>query len=308
MRIRSAISFAALAAMTALAPAAIGAEDPPSYASATEAYRQGAAAMKSGQTEKALPALSYAAERGVLGAELKLARIYARGDGVPRDDGKAFTYYQRIADQHAEIAPSSPVAKFVAEAFVALGQYYRKGVPAIGLNSDPARAADLYRHAASYFGNADAQYELGRLYLAGDGVHKDVSLGANWLAAAAKKQDPEAQAKLGELLWNGDGIRKSRAKGLALITLAHENAKHSGKEPKWIEELYREMTAKSDAGIRKEAEAIMPVWAGKAAPAIAVSMPKDDLAVTGEQLSGTGKAPPPQGMPVGFGAVTQDAD
>ena len=311
MRISSAISFAALAAMMALAPAAIGAEDPPPYASATEAYRQGAAAAKSGHIDAALPALSYAAERGVLGAELKLARIYARGDGIARDDGKAFTYYQRIADQHAEIAPSSPVAKFVAEAFVALGQYCRKGVPGIGLKSDPARAAGLYRHAASYFGDADAQYELGRLYLEGEGVQKDPSLGANWLAAAAKKQDAEAQAKLGELLWNGDGIRKSPAKGLALITLAHENAKLSGKEPKWIEELYRDVTANSDAATRKEAEAVMPAWAGAsgAAPAIAASMMKDDLALTGAQLSGTGKAPPPpKGMPVGFGAVTEDAD
>ena len=311
MRISSAISFAALAAMMALAPAAIGAEDPPPYASATEAYRQGAAAAKSGHMDAALPALSYAAERGVLGAELKLARIYARGDGNARDDGKAFNYYQRIADQHAEIAPSSPVAKFVAEAFVALGQYCRKGVPGIGLKSDPARAAGLYRHAASYFGDADAQYELGRLYLEGEGVQKDPSLGANWLAAAAKKQDAEAQAKLGELLWNGDGIRKSPAKGLALITLAHENAKLSGKEPKWIEELYRDVTANSDAATRKEAEAVMPAWAGAsgAAPSIAVSMPKDDLALTGAQLSDTGKAPPPpKGMPVGFGAVTGDAD
>jgi hypothetical protein len=310
MRIRNATSFAALAACMLLAPAAIGAEAPPPYASATEAYRQGAAAAKSGHMDAALPALSYAAERGVLGAELKLARLYARGDDVPRDDGKAFTYYQRIADQHAEIAPSSPVAKFVAEAFVALGQYYRKGVPAIGLNSDPARAADLYRHAASYFGDADAQYELGRLYLSGDGVHKDVSLAANWLVAAAKKQNPEAQAKLGELLWNGDHIRKRPAKGLALITLAHENAKISGKEPKWIEELYRDVIAQSDAGTRKEAEAIMPDWSGPgktAAPAIAASMPKDDLAATGEQLNGTVKVPP-KGMPVGFGAVTQDAD
>jgi hypothetical protein len=38
-------------------------------------------------------------------------------------------------------------------------------------------------------------------------------------------------------------------------------------------------------------------------------MPKDDLALTGAQLSDTGKAPPPpKGMPVGFGAVTGDAD
>jgi TPR repeat protein len=140
-------------------------------------------------------------------------------------------------------------------------------------------------------------------------VQKDPSLAANWLAAAAKKQDPEAQAKLGELLWNGDGIRKSPGKGLALITLAHENAKLAGREPKWIEELYRDVTAKSDAGTRKEAEAIMPAWsgAGGSAPAIAASMPKDELDATGEQLGGNRKAPP-KGMPVGFGAVTQDAD
>ncbi len=150
-----------------------------------------------------------------------------------------------------------------------------------------------------------------RLYLAGEGVQKDPSLAANWLAAAAKKQDPEAQAKLGELLWTGDGIRKSSAKGLALITLAHENAKLSGREPKWIEELYRDVTAKSDAATRKEAEAVMPSWAGAArtAPAIAASMPKDDLAGSGEQLSATSNVPPPpKGMPVGFGAVSQDAD
>jgi len=71
------------------------------------------------------------------------------------------------------------------------------------------------------------------------------------------------------------------------------------------------VTANSDAATRKEAEAVMPAWAGAsgAAPSIAVSMPKDDLALTGAQLSDTGKAPPPpKGMPVGFGAVTGDAD
>ena len=132
-----------------------------------------------------------------------------------------------------------------------------------------------------------------------------------WLAAAAKKQDPEAQAKLGELLWTGDGVRKSPAQGLALITLAHENAKLVGKELKWIEELYRDVTAKSDAATRKEAEAVMPAWAGAApgVPAVAASMPKDDLATTGEQLGGASKTPlSPKGMPAGFGTVSQDAD
>ncbi len=70
----------ALAAFIILTPAAVaGADEPPPYASATEAYRQGASAMKSGEMASAVPALEYAAKRGVLGAQLKLARLYASG-------------------------------------------------------------------------------------------------------------------------------------------------------------------------------------------------------------------------------------
>src|SRR5680860_469436 len=91
----------ALAAFIILTPAAVvGADEPPPYASATEAYRQGASAMKSGEIAAAVPALEYAAKRGVLGAQLKLARLYASGQDVPRDDAKAFYYFQNIADQY----------------------------------------------------------------------------------------------------------------------------------------------------------------------------------------------------------------
>ena len=46
----------------------------------------------------------------------------------------------------------------------------------------------LFRHAASYFGNAEAQYRLARLYMNGDGVEKNLGLAVNWLSIAAKKQ------------------------------------------------------------------------------------------------------------------------
>ena len=106
-------------------------------ASATEAYRQGIAALKSGDTETALPALEYAADRGVLGAQLKLARIYAAGNGTERDDAKAYIYYRQIANQRADISPSSPVAKYVAEAFVSLGNYYLQGIPDAQVRAEP---------------------------------------------------------------------------------------------------------------------------------------------------------------------------
>ena len=148
----------ALAAFIILTPAVVGAtDDPQPYGSATEAYRQGATAMKTGEMSAAVPALEYAAKRGVLGAQLKLARLYAAGRrDVPRDDAKAFYYYQHIADQYAEIPSSSPIAKYVGEAFVALGRYYVGGIPDMALNPDPVYAVGLYRHAGAYFGNAEA--------------------------------------------------------------------------------------------------------------------------------------------------------
>jgi TPR repeat protein len=252
------LAFGAVAALMMLGPVAVGADDPPPYASATEAYRQGATAMKAGRMVVALPALEYAAKRGVLGAQLKLARLYAAGRDVPKDDAKAFSYFQQIADQYADISPSSPIAKYVGEALVALGQYYAAGIPALPLPANPAYAADIYRHAASYFGDAQAQYQLGRLYLTGEGVEKNPGLAVNWLATAAKKQHAAAQATLGELLWRGEEVHQRPARGLALLTLAHENAKADGDEPKWIADLYQDAFAKSDNATRKEAELLLP--------------------------------------------------
>lgn len=308
MRMYNKCVLALLAGLTILVPFAAGADETPSFASATEAYRQGVAALKSGETETALPALEYAAERGVLGAQLKLARIYAAGNGVKRDDAKAFQFYRQIADQRADISPLSPVAKYVAEAFVSLGDYYVQGVPAAHRTPDPMRAAGLFRHAASYFGNADAQYALARLYLDGVGVYKNAGLAVNWLAMAAKKQHAAAQATLGELLWHGsDEIRRRPARGLALIMLAHANAMASGKEPRWIEELYREAQGASNAAMLKRAQNLIPQLGGRVldlAPAAPESAVAEKLL-----LPGAGTPAPETGAPATSAAadtVTSD--
>lgn len=317
--------------MMLVSPYAVGADDAPPFASATEAYHQGLAASKSGETEIAIPALEYAAERGVLGAQLKLARTYANGNGVHKDDAKAFFYYQQIASQRADISPSSPVAKYVAEAFVALGQYYLQGIDVSEMRRDPESAANLFRHAASYFGDADAQYALARLYLDGTGVDKNIGLAVNWLATAAKKQQAEAQATLGELLWRGDDeVRQRPARGLALIMLAHENAKARGKEPKWIADLYREAEGAADAPVLKEAQSLIPELGGPAmdmssatanagrpeklvVPASGQAAPQPapastaaaETTVPGEP-GGSADAPVEMGVPVGFGPTASE--
>ena len=301
--------FAALAAGLILIPVAVGsAGEQPPFVSATDAYRAGLAELKAGDTSAALPALEYAAEHGVLGAQLKLARIYASGNGVIKDNGKAFYFYRQIANQRADISPRSPVSKYVAEAFVALGEYYVDGIPSAQVPEDPIRAANLFRHAASYFGDADAQYQLARLYLDGEGVEKNVGLAINWLATAAKKQHAEAQATLGELLWRGsDDVRQRRARGLALIMLAHENAKASGKEPKWIADLYVEAQGATSAAMRKEAENLMPGLGGHAVDEASAKVkvsPADELLL--QASGGTAPAASPGASAAG-GTMASDA-
>ena len=115
--------------------------------------------------QDSLKALQYAAEDGHPVAQWKLGRMYAAGDGVARDDMRAFSYFSRIAKDHAEDSPSAQQSVIVANAFVALARYYLSGIPNTDVKSDPDRAREMLYYAASYFGSADAQYDLARLYL-----------------------------------------------------------------------------------------------------------------------------------------------
>ena len=127
-------------------------------------------------TDTSLTSLQYAAEGGHPVAQWKLGRMYADGDGVTQGDLLAFDYFSRIANAHAEDSPSAPQAAIVANAFVALGRYYLSGIPNSKIKSDPERAREMFSYAASYFGNADAQYDLARLYLNGVGMPRECQI------------------------------------------------------------------------------------------------------------------------------------
>jgi len=65
-------------------------------------FRFGFSAYHSGHKEQAVEAYRYAAENGQIGATWKLARMYAEGDGVARNDYEAFKFFSEIADQDVE--------------------------------------------------------------------------------------------------------------------------------------------------------------------------------------------------------------
>jgi hypothetical protein len=209
--------------------------------------------------ETSLTSLQYAAEGGHPIAQWKLGRMYADGDGVLRDDLRAFEYFSRIANAHAEDSPSAPQAAIVANAFVALGRYYLDGIPNSKIKSDPERAREMFSYAASYFGNADAQYDLARLYLKGVGTTSGVDsrYGARWLGLAAQKGQHQAQALLGQMLFNGDQLPRQAARGLMWLTLARDSATP---EETWIKESYNKAIARASENDRAMALQMLEHW------------------------------------------------
>ena len=200
-----------------------------------EAFRSGAHWLKAGDMAKAVTSLEYAAENGHALAQWKLGRMYAEGKGVPHDDLRAFKYFRSIANSHADDNPATPQARFVANAFVALGHYYLEGIPKTAIKRDPERAREMFAYAASYFGDPDAQYYLARLYLDGVGVPRDPKLAARWLGLSAHKGQCEAQAALGAMLFSGDNVPRQAAVGLMWLTLAKYGART---DQAWINQLY----------------------------------------------------------------------
>jgi len=213
--------------------------------------------VKAGDAPKSMGTLQYAAEQGNAVAQWKLGRMYATGEGVTRCDLRAFEYFSRIANDHADDYPDAPQALFVANAFVALGQYYLDGIPNSQVKPDPNRAREMFSYAASYFGNADAQYQLARIYLDGHGVTRDPRQAARWFTLAANKGQYQAQAMLGYMLFKGEAVPRETARGLMWLTLARDSAKS---DEKWISELYDSAFKQANNDERVEALAYLERW------------------------------------------------
>jgi uncharacterized protein len=200
-----------------------------------EAFQSGTRALRAGDTKTGVSALEYAAANGLTVAQWKLGRMYADGDGVKQDDLRAFEYFRGVADAHAEETPGTPQARFVANAFVALGNYYLEGIPDTAVKADTERAREMFAYAASYFGDPDAQYRLGRMYLDGQGGLKEPKQAARWLSLAARKGQYQAQAVLGAMLFKGEYTTRQAARGLMWLTLARDGAPA---QETWIGDLY----------------------------------------------------------------------
>lgn len=271
MRISSGILLAALCLGVAAPAAALDPDARAGDRTSVDAFRAGTRSYFAGDKGEALKSLSYAASQGHTAAAWKLGRMYAEGDGVRRDELKAFEYFRRVANQNSEESPGSPQAPYVANAFVELGGFFLRGIPNTAVRRDPERAREVFQYAASYFGDAEAQYQLARLYLDGTGTERDTKQAARWLGLAAQKGQYQAQALLGDLLFRGSDVPRQAARGLMWLTLAREAAATDADG--WIVKLYDGAFAKASEDERTVALAMLQEWV-KAPRTAAVASPR----------------------------------
>lgn len=264
MRISSVIGVALIALASGPAAAPLlnvasrdDAQPAPLVASPADALRVAAENLKAGDKASAVISLQYAADNGHGMALWQLARMYADGDGVPRDDYRAFAYFQKFADGYADTNPALPRARFVADAFVALGNYYRDGIADSPVTVNPEMAQRMYMHAASYFGDPEAQYQLARLLLEGKGAELDPRLAVSWLTLAANKGHYQAQALLGRILFKGELGRRQAAPGLMWLIVAADGP---GANVPWIAELQESAFKQANEKERAAALALLERW------------------------------------------------
>jgi TPR repeat protein len=235
------ISRGAAALVGVLVGMALGGAAPAFAQTAVDAAQEMASALDGAgggiSSADQVAALQDAAAAGDPMAQWQLGLMYESGEGVEQDKAKAFGYFSQIADEHADAAPKGIESDIVAHSFVKIGEYYKEGLPEAGIAKDEDYANRLILHAASYFGDADAQYRVGELYLDESELGDNPIQSARWLALAARKGHAAAQAKLGDILFNGDGgLAANRVEGLMWLTVASRRAIGTT-DQQWIDDL-----------------------------------------------------------------------
>ncbi len=243
---RATVSAVALAVAGGLwlglgpAPALAGTNAP--CGPAAEMLTKGLDAYRQSRYEVALPALECVLRNDdglpKFYAEFYLARISSDDTAGFVDHARAYTLFQGLSDIHGGVDPDDVRrAPFVAKAITAVAGYVRRGLPDIGLKPDLERAIEFTRHSATFFNEPDAQFELSKLHLAGQGVPLDVRLGLHYLQKLVQDSHAGAQAYLADLHWHGKHVPVDHVRALALSKLAMENATPSDRL--WIEDGYQ---------------------------------------------------------------------
>jgi hypothetical protein len=124
------------------------------------------------------------AERGNINAQRELGRMYAKGEGVPKDEAEAKRLFKLATEQEDAL------------------KSYNTG--------DFAKAMQIFRPLAEK-GQTLAEYILGLMYTNAQGVSENYSEGLKWLQKAGEQGEAKAQFAVGVAYFKGLGVQKNNA-------------------------------------------------------------------------------------------------
>ncbi len=146
-----------------------------------------------------------AVAQGSASAEFNLALMYSDGSGVPKDLAKARRLLQAAANQ-GNAQAQQDLGRLGSDGWRDdPGRSLQNQAVARYNAGDHAGAAQLFLRAVQA-GNVRSTYELGYLYMKGDGVPKDPARAAALFLNAAQKGESGAAWALGSLYEAGQGV------------------------------------------------------------------------------------------------------
>lgn len=159
------------------------------------------------------------AEQGNIHAQLKLGCNYFEGDGVEQNFEESAKWFQKAAEQ----------GEYQARGL--LGVHYYLG---LGVEQSYDKAVNCFLKSIKDGGQdvpSNVQYYMGKCYLEGTGIEKDINQGFKWLNEAANKEDAEAQCELGHFyekrVNEGEAKKKNREEKIAWVKEKEELYKNA---------------------------------------------------------------------------------
>jgi hypothetical protein len=163
--------------------------------------------------QQAFDWIKKAADAGFLPAQFQLGHLYVNGTGTPHDGDKAAAAFQSLAQRGVPAA-----------------MYYTCAMTG-SVNKQAARDWCLKAAAA---GSRMAMYQLGTIYLSGDGVPRDEVQARQWYIRAAALGEPDSMFWLGVMDEGGIG-----------------GAQNSTEAARWVIKALRGQSLQIDAMLRQ---------------------------------------------------------
>jgi len=192
-------------------------------------YDDAMTAYEKGDYATALKILQPRAERGDSRSQNALGRMYAKGQGVPKDEAEASKWFQMATDQrkaleaynYGDFALALKTFRPLAEKGQALAEYviglmYANGQ---GLPESYAEGLKWLTKSAEH-GEAKAQFSVGVIYFKGLGIAKDPAVAFKWYRRAADQGNATAQFNLGSMYAKGQTVQQDVVTAQMLYSLA----------------------------------------------------------------------------------------